>query len=373
MYLLKPTLDCNLKCKYCYENPHRSKNEDYGKYDIQAVLNEITELEEGRQIVLHGGEPLTLGKESVKSILKAIFEKTGRSSIQTNAVLIDDEYIDMFEKYKTSVGVSLDGLGKLNRFRCGEKMTGKVYGDIVRMRDKGLNISVIAVMSRANAGDGEKLKSFENYLRGLSDMKITGRVNPCTGDPECSLSNERLSAVYSELAWFCYSNGLRWSPFTDIWNALSGEGNVVCTFRDCDIFHTQSAEVILGDALHTNCMRVSAKDLYLRHSAEYKTRSEVLPQIPQENNGCQGCEFWEYCKGGCPSQAIDGDWRNRTESCQMYKTVFTVAKNIQSFGGTKKKQSIPLPDKPNTPGGHSDGIEHIDGNMRHLDSDMGGK
>jgi len=330
-------------------------------------------LEDKSQIVLHGGEPLTLGKENVDAILKTVFEKTGCSSIQTNGVLIDDEYVQMFEKYKTSVGVSLDGTGDLNRYRCGESMTAKIYSDIVRMKDRGLNVSVIAVLSKANAGSDSELELFENYLKNLSEKKISGRVNPCTGDPNCSLNDERLSIVYSRLAWYCYSNGLQWSPFTDIWNVMRGDGRVVCTFRECDIFHTRSAEVILGDALHTNCMRVSVKDLYMRHPSEYKTRSEILSQVPQEFGGCQDCEYWEYCKGGCPSQAIDGDWRNRTESCKMYKAVFSIARNIQSFGVAKKTPCTSKSNKQSHSGGHSDGIEHIDGNMRHMDSNIGGE
>jgi uncharacterized protein len=29
------------------------------------------------------------------------------------------------------------------------------------------------------------------------------------------------------------------------------------------------------------------------------------------------------CKGQCPGTAIDGDWRNRTEHCEVWKAVFT--------------------------------------------------
>jgi uncharacterized protein len=28
------------------------------------------------------------------------------------------------------------------------------------------------------------------------------------------------------------------------------------------------------------------------------------------------------CKGQCPGTAIDGDWRNRTEHCQLWKGLF---------------------------------------------------
>jgi uncharacterized protein len=28
------------------------------------------------------------------------------------------------------------------------------------------------------------------------------------------------------------------------------------------------------------------------------------------------------CKGQCPGTAVDGDWRNRTEHCEVWKTVY---------------------------------------------------
>ena len=28
------------------------------------------------------------------------------------------------------------------------------------------------------------------------------------------------------------------------------------------------------------------------------------------------------CKGQCPGTAIDGDWRNRTEHCEVWKAVY---------------------------------------------------
>jgi len=28
------------------------------------------------------------------------------------------------------------------------------------------------------------------------------------------------------------------------------------------------------------------------------------------------------CKGQCPGTAIDGDWRNRSEHCEVWKTLF---------------------------------------------------
>ena len=63
----------------------------------------------GNSICAHGGEPLILPKQELEKILKFAFDKTGQSSIQTNGTLIDDDHILMFKRYKTGVGISIDG------------------------------------------------------------------------------------------------------------------------------------------------------------------------------------------------------------------------------------------------------------------------
>lgn len=363
--LVKPTLACNMNCQYCYENKWRKEAHPKVEYDLDAILTVIEKYPKDRQITLHGGEPLILPKRDVERILSAIYKKTGRSGIQTNGTLIDSEYIRMFEKYKTSVGLSMDGTGKLNRYRADERTTSKIYSALLEMHSMDMHPSIIAVISKANAENDELLDKFEQFIATLSELKITGRIHPCFPDYGCALDEGRLIEVYKRLAWHIMSHGWRWSPFIDMWNSLRGSGHVVCVFRECDIFHTASAEVVLDDGSISNCMRVSSKGLYLRHPEEHKTRGEILQQVEQVNGGCKGCEFGRYCTGGCPSQAIDNDWRNRTALCPVYKEVFQLLANIQSLGMGKTEDK-----KQVRAGGHSDGVEHQDGDTRHLDSNQ---
>src|SRR5205085_10095838 len=50
----------------------------------------------------------------------------------------------------------------------------------------------------------------------------------------------------------------------------------------------------------------------------------ALYHTPQEAGGCKDCRFFLMCKGQCPGTAIDGDWRNRTEHCEVWKALFKV-------------------------------------------------
>src|SRR5262249_32321309 len=75
-----------------------------------------------------------------------------------------------------------------------------------------------------------------------------------------------------------------------------------------------------------------------------------LYHTPHEVGGCQSCRFFLSCKGQCPGTAIDGDWRNRTEHCEVWFRLFSLmeAKLIR-----EGKQPISL-----------------DGNLKYLEENM---
>lgn len=337
--LLKPTLACNQRCTYCYEAAFRERCPQKVDYDMSKIFKAIDKVEKGRNITLHGGEPLLLKKKDVGAILKACYEKTGHSGIQTNATLIDGDHIDIFARYKTYVGVSFDGPGELNEYRLGLEETSRIHNLIHKMRALEIPVSVIALVSKASAGTDERLEKFIRFVMDMNKIGVTGNLNPCYHSQGCQLDEERMLEVYDRLGNFVMTSGYKWTPFVDIYNSLAGNKKVVCVFQPCDIFNTHSATVILGDGFETNCMRVSMKGLYERTSREMQVREGILPQISQESGGCKDCPWWENCYGGCPSQAIDGDWRNRTVMCSMYKLLFEKYAGVVMFTGQKVKQA----------------------------------
>ena len=350
LLLVKPYLGCNLNCKYCYEKEYRERKKPNPKkpkleYDLEKVFKKMEEFKDYQQ-VLHGGEPTMMGKEDVRKILMKMKELTGRSGIQTNGFLIDDDFIKIFKECNTSVGVSYDGPGELSKFRPGSSNLDK---KVEKMVKEGLNVSMIMVISKANAGNNRIFKKLKNYLLKLNKIRVCGRLNPCGAAPSFELEEKRLTEVYLDLAEFCLRHNLRWSPFVDIVNGLQGKSRV-CTFTSCDIFHTPSATVVVGDGSITNCMRTNEKEIILRHPAKYETRDEILRETPQEFSGCLNCQYFDACHGGCPTQSIDNDWRNRSYLCPLYKALFQFyEKTLGFFGfyppcskptqGTKKDES----------------------------------
>lgn len=332
MLLLKPYLKCPNNCAYCYETEYRKNKNPKKDYNLEAVFERMDEFKHLNMMSLHGGEPLLLPMEDLEKIFGKMKELIGKTSIQTSGVFIDEEKIELFKKYNTSVGISYDGPEELSEYRPASQKA-RVDEKIERLRKEGINVSTIIVISKANTGTNERLEKLKNYILRLNEMRIYGRLNPCIAAPkECELTLERNKEVYLDLAEFCLKHNLteKWSPFIDITNALLGNPRV-CNFMGCDPFHTQSATVILGDGSVTNCMRLNKKGILLRYPAEINLRTKILEETPYEFGGCQGCKYWEKCYGGCTDSGIDGDWRNRTYLCGLWKTLFQFYENKLGF------------------------------------------
>lgn len=123
-YIIKVASRCNLNCPYCYmynlgDDTYLSKPKIMAVRIFEQSIDAIKAYMEVNKlpfvaIYLHGGEPLLAGKGRFESYLRAIRERLGcdtvaKVHVQTNGVLIDAAWIDLFNRYDVGVGVSLDG------------------------------------------------------------------------------------------------------------------------------------------------------------------------------------------------------------------------------------------------------------------------
>jgi uncharacterized protein len=116
---------CNLNCSYCY---YYNKGDDEWKDRPKRISSTTVKkllpwVESGisaldiKQVTftLHGGEPLLLGKAEFERICGDFESIVGRAgakceiNVQSNGILIDDEWVEIFERCNVSVGVSIDG------------------------------------------------------------------------------------------------------------------------------------------------------------------------------------------------------------------------------------------------------------------------
>lgn len=330
--LVKPTLACNLSCVYCYEHPVRASRKEYDLEAVKRTMKEQYELTKSPPTI-HGGEPTLMPREDFEELLRFSYELCGHSSIQTNLSLVDDEIIDMFVKYKTSVGFSIDGPWPLNELRTDEETTNKIIRNIAKLRGRGVGASPIIVLHRANAV-GERLDRLMEWLEEIAEIGVIGgRLNLMENDcpavrEKWELSPEEARICYEKLTPFVIRKGWLWQPFRDVIDNLLGMGLGTCIFGKCDNFCTESALVILGDGSLANSLKSAKNYIYVRDKKPQYQRYEILKAIPRSEGGCGGCRYWRICYGGCPSEGVDGDWRNKTRFCDAFYAMYRKVEDI---------------------------------------------
>jgi uncharacterized protein len=116
-----------------------------------------------------------------------------------------------------------------------------------------------------------------------------------------------------------------------------------CVWNACDPYTTRAVRGVEGDGQRTNCGRTNKEGIdFVKAEQPGYERYLTLYHTPQEHGGCQGCRFFLFCKGQCPGTAIDQDWRNRTEHCEIWKTLFTKAEGDMMRRGWRPLSRHPL-------------------------------
>ncbi|TNL01434.1 XyeB family radical SAM/SPASM peptide maturase [Kosakonia cowanii] len=144
--ILKVSERCNINCTYCYVfnqgNEIAINSKPIASSETIKNLRSFFERAsqeykiETIQVDFHGGEPLMMGKSKFESACKELaagdYNKTKLNlACQTNAILIDDEWIDIFSKYNISVGISIDGPKHINdRHRLDRKGRSTYEGTV---------------------------------------------------------------------------------------------------------------------------------------------------------------------------------------------------------------------------------------------------
>ncbi len=205
--ILKTVERCNINCSYCYF--FQGEDKSYKKHppliSWQTIQNLTTFLIKGIrelkiksiQIDLHGGEP-TLQKKAdfdrmcqhFRENLSPLVELT--LALQTNATLINDEWIELFSRHQVYIGISIDGPKAINdRFRIDHKGLGtydrtvaglqKLQAAVYKKKIKGV-AALCVINPKNNAAD--------LYTHLVHELKITHLDFLLPDYTHCNFNNE---------------------------------------------------------------------------------------------------------------------------------------------------------------------------------------
>ena len=345
--VIKPTLDCNLRCRYCYEFNRTTYNDlSEVSLDIDAYISIMRKVAmgiPGARILwmLHGGEPLLIGEKNFRRIVLVMRELNKNQNVdfkiamQTNGTLISDSWIELFLEYQDlfserTLGISIDGSKIINdRSRVTIKNTSihdKLISNIEKLHASDIKFGTLSVVGMHNLNHVQDVYSYINSLNPYYSKFI-----PCYNF-SLSGETERLGITPTQYANFmcqlfdCWIRDLpnikngKWRVIDPIATLLASVSdsflswceycsnkcdNFISIFPNgdiwlCDVFQQDSHKeyAFLG-----NIHKIESKSLALVffNSRSYCKFTDLETELTRY---CSKCKIRKYCNGGCFAQRL---------------------------------------------------------------------
>lgn len=328
--IIKVTNGCNLRCKYCYNAAKGFKHEVVSIDRLEKLFN-VFGVYDAIDVIYHGGEPMLAGRDFYKQVLelqKCITMKHGvhfHNSIQTNATLLDEQWLSFFKKHSFAVGMSFDGLYN-DQYRGKTEATLKAIELLNRSKTSFGCIAVVADKDYDIRANYEYLKQFGmsvdfSYVFPEGNAKELG-----------TLSIDSYVSQMIDLFdyWVADKNGIQIRNFRFMINKIYGCGKEYCHNGSCigNFFCLDVDGSIYGcsrESVHKYCFgNIDEIDdvSQIFNSKDFK--EYVLGAIARRNGCKEKCELFDYCKGGCSDDAIThGDISKPNPGyCYWFKTLY---------------------------------------------------
>jgi uncharacterized protein len=314
---------CNLDCQYCYYRDKRSLYADAGAPRMPDDLLERYILQHiqaapGPEVSFswHGGEPTLLGIDFFRKAveLQRKHRPAGwriRNGIQTNGVLLDEEWCRFLAAEDFSVGLSLDGPAELHDAyrvtRGGQPTHAPAMRGYELLRKHGVYTDVLCVVHALNVRQPLTVYRFFReigcrYVGFLPVVERAGEtVSPHTVSPEDY--GTFLCKAFDE--WIARDVGrITVQTFEEAARPALGMEHSLCVFREtcgdipvvehngdffpCD--HYVDCEHRLGNIRETPLVELLES---AAQRAFGDAKRDALPRY------CRKCEVLAMCNGGC--------------------------------------------------------------------------
>ena len=152
---------CNLDCTYCYylhKEQLLGTNSNFRMADevLETHIRQYIEGQDGDEVVFtwQGGEPTLMGLPFFEKVmaLEQKYKRAGQrieNDLQTNGILLDDEWCKFLKKHRFLVGLSIDGPEELHdayrRSKGGQPTFKKVFAAAELLHKHGVVFNTLTV------------------------------------------------------------------------------------------------------------------------------------------------------------------------------------------------------------------------------------
>ena len=294
-------------------------------------------------IAFQGGEPTLMGLDFYKKVV-ALQEKYAQpdqlitNSLQTNAILLDDEWCEFLAENEILVGISIDGPKKFHdHFRldhAGKGTFDRVMESIDRCKQHGVEFNTLTLLNQQNIDHANEIWDFLVSELGIKFLQFIQCVerDPATGEiADFSITAEQYGRFLCTIFDRWYAHGIREvsvRTFDSLVSYCAGFGHTECTHMPkcadyvviehngdvfaCDFFVED--EWKLGNLLDTPLGELATG----KRKREFKSLKRSLA------DKCLLCRHLDVCRGGClkDRRIGEGDYKAPSYFCEGYKILF---------------------------------------------------
>ena len=347
--LIKPSgSDCNIDCRYCF---YKGRDTSVGT-GRQRMSDDVLEklVRDYMQLgflvsgfAWQGGEPTLMGVDFFRKAieLQKKYGSVGQqvsNTLQTNGVLLDDNWCRFFHDNKFLLGISIDGPKEFHdRYRIDHSGTGtfdRVIRGIRTCQKHDVQFSALVLLNNNNVEQPDALFDFciENDLTYLQFIPCV-ETNPTTGKPaDFSITPKQYGDFLCRLfdLWYGYGpDKLNIREFDSLTTYYVMGKHSICTYsKQCTGFvvieHSGDAFCCeffvepkwrLGNILETPLEKL-AGDSNKRAFARNKQKL---------CDKCLVCGHLDICRGGCMKDRHrwnDKDEERESYFCESYRQFF---------------------------------------------------
>lgn len=347
--LLKPSgSDCNIDCRYCF---YKGRPSEYGR-GKQRMSDEVLEklVKDYMRLAFpvvgfawQGGEPTLMGVDFFRRAveLQKRYGSSGQqisNTMQTNGVLLDEDWCRFLHENKFLLGISIDGPKQFHdRYRIDFSGAGtfdRVMRSIENCKRHKVEFNALVLLNDRNVGHPDTLFDFliENELYYVQFIPCI-EADPTTGEvADFSITPEQYGDFLCRLfdLWYNYGpDKVNIREFDSVTTYYVLGNHTICTYaKQCAGFvvveHTGEAFCCeffvepkwrLGDILDTPLEELAASSLKRRFARE---KEKLCGK-------CLVCTHLDICRGGCMKDRVRldaGQGGRESYFCRAYKQFF---------------------------------------------------
>ena len=285
---------------------------------IENLMKQASKLAKEVEFIWHGGEPLLAGATTFNEVIriqKQISLEAGtrfRNRLQTNATLINGDWIEVFKKGNFRLGVSLDGTQRIhdeNRKNKNKKGSFlKVMSGIKTLQDSQIDFAVLAVLSKKSIGFPDEIFNFfceQKFTR--FDFLPLVEVDNMGQKTEDSLNVGDFSDFMIKIfdLWISRDDdNISIRYLEQILSTMLGNKPSLCKLSgNCQDYITIDyngnvfpCDNFIGyDELKYGNLQTSTLSQILKK----KKTIEIKNALSQTHNECNECFAFQFCNSGC--------------------------------------------------------------------------